>query len=293
MLHKMIKKMFYEDIWFLAYRKIDENKYTLIKSSKRYWYADPFLFKHNNEVFIFCEVYDRFYDRGFIGYAKFDLERQFKFNKAICKEYHMSYPCIFEYQGTIYIIPETKQNKTIELYKAKDFPYSWELDCILKDNIEAVDSTVVNFENRLLLYTYINLGKNKVFRVYNLDIENKKLNESEYEDIIDEKLVGRPAGNIIYNEGLYLRPTQDNRKTYGENIFLFEINKNANIFGIKCDKMISTKKIKFEEDCLATKIHTINHCGNIEIIDVCETKFSFIFLFRKIRIKVRNAFRNL
>ncbi len=41
-----------------------------------------------------------------------------------------------------YMIPESQENRTIELFRATDFPQHWELDRVLMHDIDAVDVTL-------------------------------------------------------------------------------------------------------------------------------------------------------
>ena len=56
---------------------------------------------------------------------------------------HLSFPFVFEFNNKIFMIPETCDEKQIRLYKCKKFPLEWELNNILIDNIEAVDSLLI------------------------------------------------------------------------------------------------------------------------------------------------------
>ena len=46
---------------------------------------------------------------------------------VLCKDYHLSYPFIFEEEGNYYMIPETSENQRLEIYICKSFPSEWEL----------------------------------------------------------------------------------------------------------------------------------------------------------------------
>ena len=68
------------------------------------------------------------------------------------KDYHMSYPFLFEHKNELYMIPETSKNKTIDLYKCVDFPEKWEFKLTLIKDIEAVDSTILFHNNLFWLF---------------------------------------------------------------------------------------------------------------------------------------------
>ena len=68
----------FAESWNVAWRKINREgiltdkitPFAIIKNSFRYWAADPFLFEHENQVYIFVELYDYIKCRGCLGYCK-------------------------------------------------------------------------------------------------------------------------------------------------------------------------------------------------------------------------------
>jgi len=70
----------FAESWNVAWRKKNRESiltdkitpFAIIKNSFRYWAADPFLFEHENQVYIFVELYDYIKCRGCLGYCKWD-----------------------------------------------------------------------------------------------------------------------------------------------------------------------------------------------------------------------------
>ncbi len=60
------------------------------------------------------------------------------------------------------MMPETAENKTIEVYRCVEFPYRWELAVTLMTNVNAVDATLVEHENRWWLF--VNICENKALQ---------------------------------------------------------------------------------------------------------------------------------
>lgn len=50
------------------------------------------------------------------------------FKEVLNENFHLSYPNVFEYDGSIYMLPETFESNQLRLYKCVSFPYKWELD---------------------------------------------------------------------------------------------------------------------------------------------------------------------
>ena len=64
-------------------------------------------------------------------YNTWDLVGIIQSNSEIKDKEIETFPFIFESQESIFMIPETSQSKEIRLYKCKEFPFSWELECVL------------------------------------------------------------------------------------------------------------------------------------------------------------------
>ena len=140
--------------WFMAYRtnrkkfisqteNFHTGGFTVIPAPDGHFYADPFVWACDGQNFLFFEDYPyregkgvisvlEINERGPIGEARRVLERP----------YHLSYPFIFEHEGSIYMIPETFDAHRIELYRASHFPDRSELAAVLKENVNAVDTTL-------------------------------------------------------------------------------------------------------------------------------------------------------
>jgi hypothetical protein len=282
MLTDYLKRAFYRPNWKLAIREsddcrslkeiIDDKKaYEAYITEKNFWCADPFIVREGSKTYIFCEYYDEKNKKGMIAAGEYRDGKLNEMKIVIEQDYHMSYPCIFKYYETFYMIPETAENKTIELYEAKEFPYVWELIETIAEDINCVDSTVFILEDELYLIGYLTGGsKNKVF-ISLLDIENGKL--TFMDEFIDDN-TGRPAGNIIFLDNRLFRPSQISKIKYGEAIAFEEIlsimkgKYNENVF-----MSLAKKDIHVENEKRIDRIHTFNKVENLEVIDYSHDTF--------------------
>ena len=150
--------------WFLAFRPRKErllfedteslSDFAVIKNSTRYWCADPFLIKRDNENYVFFEMYDRLKRKGCIGYRKiYDNGTVSKMNKIFEDDCHLSYPNIFQYNGDYFIIPESNQKEQLYLLRAKKFPDKWVKEKIICDNIKLADTTFLNHNSEIYTFT--------------------------------------------------------------------------------------------------------------------------------------------
>jgi len=211
--------------WKVLVKKTDQMDFDFskdnieIRNSLRYWYADPFLVTKNNKVYLYVEVFDKFLNKGSIGY--FDLEKKrIKHKIVLKKQYHMSYPFIFMANDEYYMIPETSEIKEVSIYKATKFPDKWKKQCVILENVNAVDTNLIRCNNKLYIISAI-----------------AKINSNIVEEVIYElsetfsiiKLISkkrqidygaRNAGDFWVNQDTTYRFTQDCRNdNYGTGIF--------------------------------------------------------------------------
>jgi hypothetical protein len=78
--------------------------------------------------------------------------------RIIESSYHLSYPFVFKWEGVYFLVPESSENHTIELYRCVDFPNRWELEKVIMDDITAVDPTL--FEHNGKWWLFANVREN-------------------------------------------------------------------------------------------------------------------------------------
>ncbi|MCM4167346.1 hypothetical protein KCTC52924_02929 [Arenibacter antarcticus] len=235
----------------------------------RFW-ADPFVVYKDNTYYIFIEElkYDK--NKGTIVLIEMNEKGEYKEPKPILeKDYHLSYPFIIEDSGKYYMIPETKENKTVEIYECENFPLKWTFKEILFNNIEAVDSTILKHNGKYWLFTNIkeNSGTftsdDELFLFYSNSLINGDWIPHPQNPIVSDVRYARPAGKIIQREGRLYRPAQNCSKHYGYGIHMLEITilNEESYHEIKINEILPN----WEEDLIST--HTINNEANITVID--------------------------
>ncbi len=263
----------------VAYRKrtgaIDEfplknnsAPFELLKNTWRYWAADPFLFENNGETFIFCELYDFVLRRGVIGYSKWEKDRFTKWKPILVEPFHMSYPLIFRHKDSIYMLPETYQSGELRLYRATEFPEKWEYCKTLEKDCSLVDTTIAKHVagNGYIGYTLSTTDRT----VWKLMLDDD-LNLIEFVRIADvQEQTQRNGGNMITGDGKLVRPCQDCKEAYGQNL-IFRIMdphtlEEMSEYCVKHDEIYVCdhhgKKAK------TYGMHTYNRVSNFEVVDI-------------------------
>jgi hypothetical protein len=121
--------------------KPDVSDFRWIESPKGRFYADPFLIEVAGKTWAFFEDCDYASMIGNISCAEVVDGGLGKAITVLDRPYHLSYPCLFWEVDTLYMIPESCLNSTIELYRCSRFPDSWELVRVLSKE-QAMDTTI-------------------------------------------------------------------------------------------------------------------------------------------------------
>jgi hypothetical protein len=221
--------------WFVAFRKrlgnqtalMDQSGFQIIPCPRGRFYADPFLFKKNEETYLFLEDFDFQKNRAGISYLKIDNEGKLG-NTETCLDngYHMSYPFLSEIGGVVYMIPETRAQKTIELYQATEFPKKWELVKRIFENIIAVDSTIFEHEGKFWLFANIAVPGASTYdelHVFFADSLEGGWKSHPKNPVVSDVRRARPAGGLFWENGKLIRPSQDCSARYGYALAFNEI----------------------------------------------------------------------
>ena len=144
--------------WFISIKKHEGDPFDLSNLKHNYppegmYWADPFLWQQDGIDYVFYELYD--YKKGVIAYSIINEDMSFSEPKVIM-DYapHLSYPFLFEDNGTLYMIPESGQAHHIALHKCVSFPDKWEFDKILV-NCQSGDNNIFVDNGRYFMYTTI------------------------------------------------------------------------------------------------------------------------------------------
>lgn len=245
--------------------------FSTVNSPQKMFWADPFVVAENNKYYIFVEEFIYRKNKAHISVIELDERGQFKRSgKIIEKSYHMSYPFTFKLGGTYYMIPETSQNRTIELYKCKDFPYIWEFDRNIMENISATDSTLLFYENKWWLFTTLDLTNGisgcstELFLFYSDDIFSGKWKGHPLNPVVSDESNARCAGKLFMKDGELYRPSQDCSLRYGRG---FNINRVTKL-NIHEYNETRVQEVKPDWNRKLKGTHTINYDGGLTVIDV-------------------------
>lgn len=274
---RLCQKIFFNDHWDVMYKVNSQeisipslNEFKLLPTPTDRFWADPFVITKENRHYIFVEELLYKTNKGHISVIEIDSHGNVLDSKKVLeKSYHLSYPFLFDFYDTHYMIPETGANKTIELYKCVAFPHKWEFVINLMENISTADVTLFYYNRKWWLFCCMdksekNIGMLDELHLFSADcLFTQNWQSHPQNPICTNTRTARPAGKIfIQNEKMY-RPSQDCSGIYGRGININEIIKLSET---EYEEHLITKIIPEEnEELLGT--HTFNTDDKITVID--------------------------
>jgi hypothetical protein len=224
---RLTRRSLYRNQWILALRPRagdgssvrDSRAFRLIIPSRKCFYADPFILKKGGINYVFCEEYPFDRPKGLISCFQVDASGNYSEPRVVLeREYHLSYPFVFEWQGQTYLLPETGANRTIEIYRAVEFPYRWELAHVLMENVHARDATLLEYGGKFWLFVNSQTEGQPEYEELDVFFANSPFGPwtaHPKNPVVSDVRRARPAGQFIRMNGQLLRPAQDCSVRYG------------------------------------------------------------------------------
>ena len=203
--------------------------FTPLESPPGTYWADPFPFVHQDRLFLFFEEYDQHEKKGHIAALPFDQRGPSGPPIRVLETAgHLSYPFVFSYRDDLYMLPESSDKATVDLYRCTQFPNRWTYDRTLLKGIKAVDTTLCYHEGLWWLFTCIaahpqSPARDELFLFYADSPLSEEWTPHPLNPVISDVRNARPAGRIIQQGERILRPAQDCSKRYGYGLHLREI----------------------------------------------------------------------
>jgi hypothetical protein len=216
--------------WAVAFTfgdPLDLRAYTqCIPPRDRLW-ADPFVITEKGRAFIFIEEYVYTEQRGVISVFEATPDGKWSQPRRILERpYHLSYPCVFRWNGNYWMVPETQENRTIELYRCTEFPHRWELDTVLFRDVNAVDATLFEHQGRWWMYYATDSGDAAGFDrlwAFHADTPKGPWIPHALNPLQCDVFGGRPGGRPFLHDGKMVRATQVGAPWYGHAMQLREL----------------------------------------------------------------------
>lgn len=190
--------------------------------------ADPFMCRRGERWYMFFEVIDHVTRKGKIGLAVSRDALHWEYQRIVLSEpFHLSYPCVFEWQSEYFMIPESSHDGTVRLYRATDFPERWAHVATLLEGGRYVDSSILHHDDHWWLLTEAGEDAgHPLLRLFHARELFGPWREHPSSPIVSGNLhIARPGGSVILVDGMPVRFAQDLYPTYGSKVHAFAITK--------------------------------------------------------------------
>jgi hypothetical protein len=279
-LRRALQKLFYADPWFIeqwfiAYRFATGNitpphapgtLTCLIPPKDRLW-ADPFPLERDGRHFIFFE--ELVWSEGKAHISVIEVDRDgycSKAHRVLERPYHLSYPFLIEEDGQLFMIPESGQNGSVDLYRCLHFPDRWALEKILLQAPCCVDATFHRSNDKWWMFVSTGVDDTEAhdeLHLYYADHLGGEWQAHCMNPIKSDVSSARSAGRLYEQDGKLYRPAQIGVPVYGAGISINQILKlSTEAFAEQeIGRIMPPRTDKF------IGVHTVNRAGHLSVVD--------------------------
>ncbi|MCE5233129.1 MAG: hypothetical protein ABFC67_14380 [Mizugakiibacter sp.] len=195
------------------------------------FWADPCAFTHAGRSAIFVEELDYASGRGHISAIEPDAAAGAPRSGIVVKgACHLSYPCLFAWNDTVYMTFEAALERRLPLWRARRFPYEWEPVADLLHGYRMVDGTLHYENGRWFLFACVaetsfdDGGRewSELFLFHAGSPLGPWLPHPQ-NPIVRDARSARPAGGLFRHRGRLIRPAQDCGPDYGYRVVFHEV----------------------------------------------------------------------
>jgi hypothetical protein len=251
--------------------------------------ADPFARRSAEGAVILCERFDHRTLRGEIcAVDSPDGSRFGRPRTVLALPAHLSYPFLFEHEGTLYCIPEIGQSRGVQLFEFNASAATWRFVMTLIDDFAGLDPTIVWRGDRLWLFCTERDNPQAALHIWWAHALTGPWFPHCRNPVKFDVRSTRPAGTPFEHGGQLYRPSQDCFESYGS--------------AIRINRIVRLTADDFEEDTVAVLrpdakgpypagLHTLSALGEWTLIDGKRRRWRFPWRPRGFAAPDMEAFR--
>lgn len=197
-----------------------------VTDRKAAFVADPFMLRADGQWYMFFELMNDPDDFGEIALATSPDAVHWRYEGVVLSTpFHLSYPQVFAWNGTFYMLPESYQDGAAVLYRAETFPRCWSPVARLVEGPVLLDSTVFRHEGRWWMLSETNPRHTQdCLRLYHSPDLLGPWTEHPKSPIVDgDPSRSRPAGKVVRDGDRLIRFAQSCMPEYGTAVRAFQI----------------------------------------------------------------------
>ena len=221
------RRLLYRNQWFIhvdrsghdPLNRAMDGGFDLVPPPDRFW-ADPFLWIGPDRLYVFVEELEFASNKGRISVVECDTEGRIVSCRTVLETpWHLSYPFLFEWDGSLWMLPESGASGRITLYRCERFPDRWVEAKVLMDGLRSADPTLIEHGGRWWLFVNIAVGDQSIHDNLHLFSAASPIGPftPHPKNPVSRGPTGtRPAGPLFAWNGSLYRPAQDCARVYGK-----------------------------------------------------------------------------
>ena len=247
----------------------DPQKMNLIPAPGGSTWADPFCRSRGDKSYLFMEDWPARSPCAHLSVV--DLDSSGLPTSAPCpiirSDTHYSYPCLFEYDGQLWMMPENSMSNRLQLYRCTEFPSRWIADRIVMQGVRYADPTVFEHDGSWWMFITFGTGyygvNTNLFLFHSDNPVSGKWTSHPMNPVVSGFHRSRPAGRPFVSNGRLFRPSQNCLKCYGHGLRINEIH----TLNTRKYKETTVREILPWADNILG-IHHLDICGNVVVMDI-------------------------
>ena len=239
----------------------------IVPPRDRDW-ADPFAIERAGRHYVFFEEVPFATRKGHIALIEVDRSGRWSApTRVLERDYHLSYPFVFEHEGGLWMIPESAENRTVELWRCVEFPARWRLERTLLEGVRCVDATLHRAGDRWWMFANRAAGESRLFDdelcLYSAERLAGPWQPHPKNPVKSDPRCSRPAGRLFARDGRLYRPAQVCVPRYGAGLALHRVTKlSAHEYAER-----QVERILPARGTGLLGLHTLNRAGDLTVVD--------------------------
>lgn len=247
---------------------LSPHRLSLLPSPAGALWADPFVASENGRHWIIFEEVPPGATIGRISAVEIDEKGKAGHAMPILEpSHHLSYPCVFRWQGDWYMAPESYDAGRLDIYRARRFPFEWEVVRSLFQDAPVVDATIFEHDTKWWLFAVRPTPRTLIGGELHAWYADSPLGDWTPHPMNPLRAGvdgSRPAGLPFRSGGRLVRPGQMGAPHYGAGIVFFEIE------ALTTDTFFERPlgEIVPRWDRRVFGYHTVNAAGKVTVGDI-------------------------
>lgn len=270
--------------WYVGWRRADSDRvhetlaipkggWTRLPDDGKRFYADPIAVPHEGRNWIFVEELPYATGRALISAVELGADGPVGTPRPVLeRSCHLSYPFVFPHDGQMWMIPESAADRTVDLYRADQFPDRWTHVATLIKDVAVGDATIVQHNGRFWLFGTVGEGDASSWDALHIWSADRLLGPwtpHGNNPVLMDALGARPGGAFFHRHGELWRPAQDCTTGYGAGLALCRVTKlDDEGFAQEVAAVLRPGG----PDWPGTGFHSLNWAAGIEVVDGCQDR---------------------